>query len=495
MGAWGSGSFENEDAQDFLGRLKSLEIEDLRQILARAADERDYMEARESSVTIAAAEVIAASTGAPSSNVPREIADWLSTARNGFTPDLSELARRAVNKVRLNSELKDLWLEAEGLNDWSAGIRDLEQMLANWLMNRRRFLNLAICATAAEAIRQQPDSARTEIAIDGDRFLINGNLTYAGRHYQGTRVEGLLMNARMVQGIFDDLNPKTRSRWQYPDSHQWDPERNTREFIAAMPTWRQHGLLSFSINFQGGTPSTGAHQHLWENSAFAPDGSLRAAYMERLGLILDRADGLGMAPIVGYFYSGQDHRLRDEAAVKHGVENATGWLLDRGYHNVLVEIANETTRRYHHAMLRPERIDELMAVVHGIRANGFCFPVGTSMTGGEAPPSNIVRASDLLLLHGNGVNNPEGIGQMIQRSRRITGYRPMPIIVNEDDHYDFARPANNMLAAIRAYASWGMLDQGTNDYRNGYQSPPVNWSVNTERKKAFFSSLKQITGA
>ena len=131
MGAWGTGSFENEDAQDFLGRLKSLGIDDLRQILAPAADECDYMEARESSVAIAAAEVIAALKGSPSSDGPPEIADWLSTPKSGTSPDLNELARRAVSKLRHNSELKDLWLEAEGLNEWSAGLRDLEQRLAN----------------------------------------------------------------------------------------------------------------------------------------------------------------------------------------------------------------------------------------------------------------------------------------------------------------------------------------------------------------------------
>jgi hypothetical protein len=42
---------------------------------------------------------------------------------------MTDLARRAVERVRLNSELKDLWLEAEGLNEWSAVLRDLEARL------------------------------------------------------------------------------------------------------------------------------------------------------------------------------------------------------------------------------------------------------------------------------------------------------------------------------------------------------------------------------
>ena len=361
-------------------------------------------------------------------------------------------------------------------------------------MNRRHFLSLVIGTAASAVATPLSDFSRTEVAIDGDQFLINGKLTYSGCHYRGMRVEGLLMNARMVQGIFDDMNPETRTRWQYPDTRQWDPERNTREFVAAMPVWRQHGLLGFTINLQGGLPVDHSKQQPWENTAFAPDGTLSAPYMKRLRLILDRAHELSMVPIVGYFYFGQDHRLRDEAAVKRAVENATGWLLDRGYRNVLVEIANETTEgRYHHAILRPGHIHELILWVQGMRANGFRFLAGASMTGGAIPSTKIVRSSDFLLLHGNGVNHPEGIARMVQRTRQVEGYRPMPILFNEDDHYDFDRPVNNMLAALNSCASWGFFDQGRNNYIDGYQSPPVNWGINTRRKKAFFDLLHRIT--
>jgi len=71
----------------------------------------------------------------------------------------------------------------------------------------------------------------------------------------------------------------------------------------------------------------------------------------------------------------------------------------------------------------------------------------------------------------------------------------MPILFNEDDHFDFDKPSNNMIEAVRAYASWGYFDPGASDYVDGYQCPPVNWSINTERKKAFFGLLKEMTGA
>jgi hypothetical protein len=305
------------------------------------------------------------------------------------------------------------------------------------------------------------------------------------------------MNSRMVQGIFDDLNPETRSKWAYPDTGKWDPERNTREFLAAMPLWRNHGLLSFTINLQGGSPEGYSKEQPWHNSAITPEGELRPDYMRRLQAILDRADELGMAPIVGYFYFGQDERLKDEAAVKRAVTNATRWLFERDYRNVLVEVNNECNIQYNHPILQPARVHELIEMVKGMTHQGRRFLVGTSYGGGKVPLPNVVKSSDFLLLHGNGVSDPKRIAEMVRQSRQVEGYRPMPILFNEDDHFDFDKPENNMLAAISEYASWGYFDPGDrkHDYIHGYQSPPVNWGINNERKQGFFRLVKEVTGA
>ena len=186
--------------------------------------------------------------------------------------------------------------------------------------------------------------------------------------YQGLKIEGLLMNVRAVQAIFDDLNPETRNKWAYPDTGKWDPERNTREFIAALPEWRRNGLLAFTVNLQGGSPEGYSKSQPWENTAIDPDGNLRPAYMNRLGRVLDRADELGMVAIVGYFYFGQDQRVKDEAAVRRAVTNATNWLLDGGYRNVLVEVDNECdVKAYDHEILKPARVHELIELVKGMR--------------------------------------------------------------------------------------------------------------------------------
>jgi len=331
---------------------------------------------------------------------------------------------------------------------------------------------------------------RTAVSIAGDAFRINGKPTYAGRSWKGHKIEGLLLNSRMVQGIFDDLNPETAVRWAYPDTKKWDAERNVREFLAAMPVWKKHGLLAFTINLQGGSPEGYSKAQPWETGAIAPDGSLRPAFMGRLERILNRADELGMVAIVGYYYFGQDQRVKDEAAVKRSVVDATQWLLDKGYTNVLVEIDNEcNVKAFDHPILMPERVHELIDMAKGMTKDGRRLLVGTSYGGGAVPLSNVVSSSDYLLIHGNGVKDPKRISEMVRQTRQVKGYRPMPILFNEDDHFDFDKPENNFVSALSEYCGWGYFDP------DGYQCPPVSWGLNTERKKAFFGLLKEVTGA
>lgn len=342
----------------------------------------------------------------------------------------------------------------------------------------------------------EPVVRRTTVSIVGREFHLDGRPTYADRTWRGHRIQGLLMNSRMVQGIFDDLNPQTVGRWAYPDTGRWDAERNTREFLAAMPVWRRHGLLAFTLNLQGGSPQGYSRDQPWHNSAFEADGTLRPDYLARLERILDRADELGMVVILGYFYFGQDERLTDETAVLRATDNATRWLLDRGDRHVLVEVNNECNVRYDHAILRPDRVHELIARVQQAGPPDRRLLAGTSYGGGTIPKPNVVRASDFLLLHGNGVSDPDRIAAMVRETRAVAGYRDQPILFNEDDHFDFDKPRNNCVAAVSEYASWGYFDfrmQGEG-HEAGYQSVPVDWTISSGRKRGFFNLLSDLTG-
>ena len=340
----------------------------------------------------------------------------------------------------------------------------------------------------------EPEKAT--VTIKGQDFYINDQITYKGQTWQGNRVEGLLMNARLVQGIFDDENPETASRWKYPDNDQWDPHRNTEEFVGAMLSWKAHGLLSFTINMQGGSPMGYGNKN-WKNTPYTATGELKPAYMERLKLVLDQADSLQMAPILGLFYFGQDEYLEDEAAIKNAANNVIDWLHEQGYKNVLIEVANEIdNRKYDHDLLSAERAHELIELVKSNDRDGFRYLVSTSYNGNSVPRPNVVKTADFLLIHGNGVHHPDSLRKLIRDTRAVEGFQEMPVLINEDDHYDFHQPDYNLKAAVEEHVSWGYFDFRRNDdpFEAGFQSVPVSWEINHERKEAFFDKIKEITG-
>jgi len=337
----------------------------------------------------------------------------------------------------------------------------------------------------------------TRVSIRGDGFLIDGRPTYEGRIWNGHRIEGLLLNSRMVQGTFDDLNPDTAHQWAYPDTGTWDPDRNTAEFIAAMPAWKAHGLLAVTVNLQGGSPYGYSTDQPWVNSAFEPDGALRPAFMNRLRRILSAADALGMVVIVGLFYFGQEKVFEgDEDAVRAGVDNAVGWLLDTRFGNLLVEINNECNIRYVLPVLMPEGVHELIERARAITRGGRRLLVGTSYGGGRVPDPSVAKVSDFMLLHGNGTADPGRIREMVRQTRALDGFTPKPILFNEDDHFDFDKADNNFVAAVGEGASWGYFDyrmQGEG-FHDGYQSVPVDWGIGSARKRGFFGLAKAISG-
>lgn len=350
-------------------------------------------------------------------------------------------------------------------------------------------------------------SHSTTLEIDGQKCLINGRYTYEGRSHRQSTVEGLLFNVRAIQATFDDDNYPDTTIYQtdvgarcfcYPDTKVWDAERNTDEFIAALPSWRQHGILAVTVGLQGGRPALDAWRmspwfnsyQPYHNSAFAADGALKENYMARMARALQALDDLGMVAIVSLFYFGQDYLLRDEAAVRNAVDKATQWLLQTGHRNLILEVANEVDpRHYTHGILKPERIHELVDQVRHTTLDGRRLLVSASYTPGCMPGEAVTALSDVVIPHGNGCDG-EGHRRIVAAIRGLEAYRrrPQPIIFNEA-----GVDVSCLDAAFESYASWGYYDHGKNNYRDGFQSPPVNWSINTPTKRAFFERVLEIT--
>lgn len=235
----------------------------------------------------------------------------------------------------------------------------------------------------------------------------------------------------------------------------------------------------------------------WYNSSFDEMGELRPEYMSRMKKILDRAEELGMVPILGLFYFGQDQFLEDDDAVIKATKNAINWLHDHGYRNILIEVANECDNNsYDREIIKAPQIYKLINLVKSIEREGHRYPVSASFNGNRLPHPKVVEVSDFILIHGNAVHDPARITEMVQLTRQMKEYRPMPIVFNEDDHFDFDQDENNMSSAIRSYASWGYFDYRMDgeSFEDGYQSVPVDWSISSDRKKAFFSKLKEVSG-
>lgn len=126
MGAWGSGSFENDTAMDWAASVQS--VEDVRKPFARLKEVTDanhsgeevVLESDFASELIAAAETVAMMLGRRSRDFPGELANRLAGAGE---PDslLYHQARNALLHAMRSSELAELWEEAakDGeANEW-----------------------------------------------------------------------------------------------------------------------------------------------------------------------------------------------------------------------------------------------------------------------------------------------------------------------------------------------------------------------------------------
>lgn len=345
---------------------------------------------------------------------------------------------------------------------------------------------------------------KTNLSIDGTKFLINGRLTYADAR---PGVQGMLFNSRMVQAVFDDDNPETRPNWAYPDTGVWDPDRNTREFVEQLPVYRAHGLLAVTVGLQGGGAVYRPEVYdRYVNSAFAPDGEFKEAYFDRLGLILEAADRLGMVVIVNYFYRKQVEKMPRDGVVCDVAARATERLLATGYRNILLDILNESAPFWKRPLCEPDQVHKLIETVQSVSLDGRRLPASVSTAGGDwLPRGKWLEREDFHLPHGNGCA-PERLRKKLLALSESEEQRrwPRPIVVNED-----GVSLDNMKAAVEAGCSWGFYCQGYgSDYgswrdrpreRNfeelsGFQTVPVNWSINTPVKKAFFQAVRDLTG-
>lgn len=326
------------------------------------------------------------------------------------------------------------------------------------------------CNQAARLLRESvltpPPSSRddraprrTRVAIVDGKWQLNGEAAY-----RGAKADGLLMNVRMVNAVFED-----RGR---PD---FDADAITDRFIAKIPDYAAHGVRAFTICLQGGMPGyEGA-----VNSAFEPVGSLRDSYLRRVRRVIEACDRHGVVVILGCFYQRQDQILRDETAVRAGVVNVAKWITSEGFSNVVLEIANEFPHSgFDHGVLRSAEGESELIRLAKQAAPGLL--VSTSGIGDGKLPDAVADASDFLLIHFNGVKLDD-IPSRIQALKRFG----KPIVCNEDDKQGGAA-ARAVELAVSNGASWGLMLEKHNQHFpfafDGAADDPI-----------VYSKLKQLT--
>jgi hypothetical protein len=319
---------------------------------------------------------------------------------------------------------------------------------------------------------------KTRLEVKGRSFLINGKPTYSEIPGGNPSAQGLLMNARFIQGVFDDAaDPGRFARYGFD---RWDPEDHTDRLIAALPEWYAYGLRAFTVGFQGGGPCFTIDNTTIQNNPFGTDGKkLDGAYAARMDRLIRGADAAGMVVIVSYFYGEQVKRIPDGQGVRNAVTTASRFLKDGGYKNVIIEVANEydISPFAAHPIIRNP--DGMAMLIDLARRESGGLPVGSS-GGGGSRHKEVVEASDVVLVHGNHQSR-QHYYNMIRDCR--TWAPDKPIVCNED-----SQAIGNMLVCKHTDTSWGYYNNMTK------QEPPVRWEVLPGEDRFFALRMADMVG-
>lgn len=132
MGTSGTGTFDNDDAMDWLEGFGSDGASTVKAALDTVIelDPADYLESTEAAHALAAAEIVAAARDGDTSRLPKDAVQRLK--ENAAAINAAKLigpARRAVSRVLKRSELKELWEDGAEGEEWEEAVGELLERL------------------------------------------------------------------------------------------------------------------------------------------------------------------------------------------------------------------------------------------------------------------------------------------------------------------------------------------------------------------------------
>lgn len=130
MAAWGTKTFEEDTANDWIKEL--IDSEDAREFLFESLSiDPGYIEADQAALVLAASETLIALLDEPRAGVPGELVDWLGDNECDDVSDLPLIAIPALAKVIGDeSELRDIWSDSEDFEEWLENVESIREVIA-----------------------------------------------------------------------------------------------------------------------------------------------------------------------------------------------------------------------------------------------------------------------------------------------------------------------------------------------------------------------------
>lgn len=294
---------------------------------------------------------------------------------------------------------------------------------------------------------KQEDS-KTRVTIHGARWFFNNQLIN-----KSSPAEGLLLNVRMVNSVFEDRGVAGNQSLS-----GFDPAKNTNAFISKIPDYLSSGINAFTISLQGGFPGyEGA-----VNTAFNPDGSLREEYLERVKRVIRTCDASHAAVILSCFYQRQHSHLfalDGKESIKKALKNVVDWITEEKFTNVLLEVSNE----YRHGGYRNWPDGDWLSSNEGqveliqlARRQNPLLLISTSGMGGGKLDEKLISAADFLLPHFNNTS----LNDFSARIKELRKYGK-PVVCNEDDKLSQAGAMALSFSVLNG-SGWGYMNSAKN---------------------------------
>lgn len=289
-----------------------------------------------------------------------------------------------------------------------------------------------------------------------------------------------------------------------------DITQNKKGFIQNLGIWRRLGINLITVGLQSQNPFEEYYKKAREqdkskdisfkSSALKSDGSLDYGYLENVETIIKSADNLGLAVLINILSSSCEDIFEDEFAVVNGIFNAIGWLLEKKFSNILVNITDVSHTFYKSSVLNGSRIINILKSIREKTKDNIILGAGIKSLSdiSEKNIGEYIKSSDFIPIYANYTKSNHNTKKMLEQiyffSERIkrTGEtdREVPIIMVKGDDLSEKYNSygkNNLIEALENNISWCYYD------KDGFVVLPVNWDKDSSpEKKKFFEMVQDI---